>query len=300
MEPSWFCIDSEGQSAFTDTAMKKLEISAIAKALEAKSRVLVGHNLFTDLIFIYKTFIGSLPDTVVEFQQKVNELFPLVIDTKYMATQENLLNSRQASSLQDLHENLKSQQNPKIRLAEGFEGYETRHALHEAGYDSWLTAQIFLKISAKLQAGLPVRDLYIDRTQLDNPGPEAASLVDGMSSDGGEEEDGGVKLDLSLDMNQKAANRFHAFSAGSPVKKKAKVTNVMDTDIEDDMRASLSLDGLKPSDEPRTVAGDWKTFIAPMRSPFWGLYANKLRVYGTDTEICDLKTPDPHAECRAQ
>ncbi|KFY87214.1 hypothetical protein V498_07252 [Pseudogymnoascus sp. VKM F-4517 (FW-2822)] len=277
--PTWFCVNSDGQSAFIDTSLKKLELSSLSKALTAKSRVLVGHNLFTDLIFLYRTFIGDLPPTVTEFQEKIHALFPMVIDTKYMATREALVGSRQSSSLQDLHQDLKSQRTPQICLLEEFRSYQNRHLLHEAGYDSYLTAQIFLKLAAKLDGGRPNRS---DVTHAVDSLRASTGSTGSTSSD----EDGGVLLDLPLNA-PRSANRFQVLSEASPVKKKARQASLLDSDIEDDMTGSppLGQDGAVNMLADATCGND---FVPPLTAPFWRVYANKLRVYGTLDEVCEL------------
>lgn len=54
--------------------------------LKESRPILVGHNCFMDLIFFYQGFIGPLPDTVEAFQTVIHGLFPIVVDTKYLAT----------------------------------------------------------------------------------------------------------------------------------------------------------------------------------------------------------------------
>ena len=54
--------------------------------LKSNQPVLVGHNLFTDLVYFCRCFFGPLPERVEDFQVLAHELFPTVIDTKYMAT----------------------------------------------------------------------------------------------------------------------------------------------------------------------------------------------------------------------
>ncbi|KFY06733.1 hypothetical protein V492_07795 [Pseudogymnoascus sp. VKM F-4246] len=281
--PNWFCVNSDGEAAFIDTSIKKVELSSISKALTAKSRVLVGHNLFTDLIFLYHTFIGDLPPTVTEFQEKIHALFPTVIDTKYMATREALVDSRQSSSLQDLHQDLKSQHTAQICLPEGFRSYQSRYKPHEAGYDSYLTAQIFLKLAAKLDVGRRNRSNTIHT--VDSLAP-CSGYADIISSD----EDGGVPLNPRPGA-LRSANRFDILSEVSPVKKKARQANLMDSDIEDDMTGSppLGHDGAVGASTDAALAND---FVPPLTAPFWRVYANKLRVYGTLDEVCDLDGGD--------
>lgn len=56
--------------------------------LKSHRPVLVGHNIFTDLVYFCRRFFGPLPERVEDFQILAHELFPTVIDTKYMATHE--------------------------------------------------------------------------------------------------------------------------------------------------------------------------------------------------------------------
>jgi poly(A)-specific ribonuclease len=113
----------------------KNTIQSLLKALKSKPRVLVGHNLFIDLIFIYQTFVGTLPDKVTEFNKRIHELFPKVFDTKYLATQAGS-SMRTKSGLKDLCDDLKTRQNPFIALAERHVAYGVQSREHEAGYDS--------------------------------------------------------------------------------------------------------------------------------------------------------------------
>jgi hypothetical protein len=43
--------------------------------IENKS-VVVGHNVFQDLVFVYSQFLGGLPETVEEFSSTISEIFP--------------------------------------------------------------------------------------------------------------------------------------------------------------------------------------------------------------------------------
>lgn len=48
--------------------------------------VLVGHNVFTDLVYFYRSFVGPLPETLEDFCAEIHDLFPRIVDTKYLAT----------------------------------------------------------------------------------------------------------------------------------------------------------------------------------------------------------------------
>lgn len=75
--------------------------------------ILVGHNIFTDLVYFCRCFFGPLPDTVEEFQVMVHDLFPVIVDTKYLATHD-CGSVNPPSSLVELNEDLSHLWNPKI------------------------------------------------------------------------------------------------------------------------------------------------------------------------------------------
>lgn len=58
----------------------------LKERLKFRRPVLVGHNLFTDLIYFCRCLFGPLPDFVEDFQAMAHDMFPVLMDTKYMAT----------------------------------------------------------------------------------------------------------------------------------------------------------------------------------------------------------------------
>lgn len=81
-------------------------------------------------------FIGSLPGTVVDFQQTMHALFPRIADTKYLATHgQNSMHSR--SNLSELLAPYKAVHVPLIVLHEAHTAYGgATNKSHEAGFDS--------------------------------------------------------------------------------------------------------------------------------------------------------------------
>ena len=101
-------------STWVDVERVKNDFEELRKRLQGRPTVLVGHNLFLDLVNFYQCFFGKLPDTVEDFGAKIHELFPLVIDTKYMASA--LQEDRAAKSgLEELDEALGKMRVPNIR-----------------------------------------------------------------------------------------------------------------------------------------------------------------------------------------
>ncbi|KAF3044543.1 hypothetical protein E8E11_002706 [Didymella keratinophila] len=113
--------------------------------------VIVGHNMFTDIVYLYRTFVGPLPDTLEAFNEKLHELCPRIVDTKYLATHdEGDLNA--SPTLEEIAKGLQKQHRPTIVTHEDHAKYNGLEAFHEAGYDSLLTATIMLRLAAKLGA----------------------------------------------------------------------------------------------------------------------------------------------------
>lgn len=101
-EPVWINV-AEVKETFAKTTER------IAK----NGTILVGHNVFTDLVNFFQCFFGELPDRVEDFQNRVHEVFPLVIDTKYMATADHII-SHAKSGLEDLDAELSTVKEPVI------------------------------------------------------------------------------------------------------------------------------------------------------------------------------------------
>lgn len=85
----------------------------VKQRLQKNRPVLVGHNLFTDLIYFCRCFFGPLPDRVEDFQAMAHEMFPVLMDTKYMATH-NCGSINPRSSLQEINDSLAKQPTPAI------------------------------------------------------------------------------------------------------------------------------------------------------------------------------------------
>lgn len=126
--------------------------------LRDTKKTLVGHNCFYDLVHIYQSFYGELPAALADFKSAWTQLFPLVVDTKYLGETCEILEASQAPGvLQTLcdHMALKtSLQWPlDISQAYGLPPHFDKHVLtpegsqgstHDAGYDAFLTALLFI------------------------------------------------------------------------------------------------------------------------------------------------------------
>lgn len=287
--------------------------------LDGRPRPVVGHNMFLDLIYLYQTFIGQLPDKVEDFASRIKEIFPVVIDTKYVATHE-CGDINPMSSLQQLAEQLDEQEKPVMRTHEDFNKYDEYIAHHEAGYDSLLTAKVAIRLSAKLE---------VDRRSGEEDGKDAPS----SSDDDGQ---GGVAVGAD---GQAAESRTMLSSAMETVRNKIvvpvgkTVTAIKSTakpqkqeqtsrfahttafdglqgDDTDDAEEDkvLQFDDLPTTTETEDTSTGWsqasndqdqvwteQKWVAQRLMPrwsstFWSEYGNRLRVFGTQESICMLET----------
>lgn len=69
--------DVDGNAVWFDPEKVRREFEQLQKSFREKPVILVGHNLFTDLICFYQMFLGPLPETVEDFGRVINCLFPV-------------------------------------------------------------------------------------------------------------------------------------------------------------------------------------------------------------------------------
>ncbi|KAJ9209226.1 hypothetical protein DTO166G4_9170 [Paecilomyces variotii] len=279
--------------------------------LLANRPVLVGHNLFTDVIYFCSCFFGSLPERVEEFQELVHGLFPVLIDTKYMATHEcGSINP--ASSLSEINDSLKDVKKPSIVVDPTHNKYEGQKLHHEAGYDSLLTAQVFIKLSSQLRNGgipmdpraksfVPKRDIYTEMSELSlDSSASCASSTSGNSS---------------VEMTGKTSRKDRPAQKPVDWQQREEVTRIRSAfahrtkydlltdlaeEIEDvpESEIPVSANPLAGPTEPQLLAFEDEEAIAQkvkdgeliprFGASFWKVYGNKLRVFGTEERVCVL------------
>ncbi|KAA8907339.1 CAF1 family ribonuclease-domain-containing protein [Sphaerosporella brunnea] len=123
----------------------------VIDAIRESKVPVVGHNLFGDLVHLYRTFVGKLPGSVEEFAAAIHGDFPVICDTKYIATCEGGITGM-ASSLQTLNDTLSALTYPSISLHIEHQLGSSTH--HNAGFDSFNTAKVLLKLMTLYQCHL--------------------------------------------------------------------------------------------------------------------------------------------------
>lgn len=301
-----------------------LRFAELCKTLKDKRTVLVGHNLFLDLIYFYTFFFGPLPDRVEGFQKTIAQLFPLVFDTKYLADKINDNSPLYKSSLQEIDQELSKLPVPIIETPLGHSKYLSDSPFHEAGFDSFTTAKVLIRLSARIEG--------------ETKGDESPSSEEEIYYSASE--DGNLPSDLNDLLTRKSISDEDAlkrrkqiarvFQKRAAIKTPAETQAAIETPSETqdalDRQAALFRDlGLddqesrsetqtnnRPlmSNNPYALLEDLSlnsdvepnsahvvaasipvvhTMMPAGGSSFWIRYGNKLRVNGTVEEVCVIK-----------
>ncbi|KAL8935957.1 MAG: hypothetical protein Q9216_005173 [Gyalolechia sp. 2 TL-2023] len=278
------------------------EFTSLREQLRGQSTVLVGHNLFLDLIYFHACFFGPLPDKVEDFQRTIHELFPRIIDTKYLATHNVDDPALARSSLEELSERLSKQAHPVIELHPQHSKYAFEKFAHEAGFDSYLTAQILIRLSATLDSS----GIHLGENTdgpLDNDDESYFTPPEARSPDEG---GGGVVIDVNAlpahllqPKNDSSLSRvqpsYISPQARSTFSHATAFDLLGDIPMDEDL-ITLTLQPEKTErpkskkQEKRKKRADKEIGrrIPAWESSFWGVYGNKLRVNGTVEGVCDV------------
>lgn len=298
---TWFSEESDKHPELSQKDVDK-KFEEVKATLKHKEHIIVGHNLFTDLVCIYKTFIGPLPTSVEAFQERIHSLFPIVIDTKYLATDgHGSMSTVMRKSLAELLEPFKTIHTPLVLLHEQHTSYgPSSGKAHEAGFDStylsinihchankfagWMTAELFIKLSSQIYADRKRYETF--DSDSDDSRPYYLAEQGFISED---ESGGGAKLSADSseeDLLDKPAQSTAASKPSSENFPPAWHSKQLQTlNISDNNPYSVLQDGVEGGADEES---DTTQRIPSMGSSFWDLYANKLRVNASDKGVCVL------------
>lgn len=119
----------------------------ILELLILNKKPIVGHNLTMDLILVISQFVEPLDDDYSSFKMLCKSLFPLIYDTKYIATvilDLDTLGNNQ-TRLQDLYCQLKeSDEMSKVQVNYINKPKDDKELAHQAGYDAYMCGYSFI------------------------------------------------------------------------------------------------------------------------------------------------------------
>lgn len=206
-----------------DEPVKAL-LEDLVRKLKERRKVLVGHNCMVDIMFLYKMIIGDLPETLQEFKDRVHAMFPAIIDTKFLSSCFSEKHGRLALGEVEKDLSLEAGLFPHMYMSTEFNRYVNNSWLHEAGYDSYITAIVAIKMATKLQRDGSRRKNDHDRQQQE----VADAAISAPPSFGGRGENAAAtgSVDQTIETGPEASLQNHdlhslAGSNSSPVQKES-------------------------------------------------------------------------------
>lgn len=120
--------------------------SNVFKLLVELKKPIVGHNILLDLMFMHKLFYKPLPRRYCDFKTEINNLFPIIYDTKYISNQvKEKYEIQVLNSLGSLYCHFSNLAKTFPHIADYTNN--TSKNFHNAGWDSYCTGYIFLKMA---------------------------------------------------------------------------------------------------------------------------------------------------------
>jgi hypothetical protein len=113
----------------------------VFEAICDSEKRIVGHNLCYDLLFLFNSFVGSLPGTLGEFKAKLHARLPHIWDTKLLATASERFPETALKPLYDATR--KMDDAVEFHFALRFDKYDFEDKCHEAAYDAFITGICF-------------------------------------------------------------------------------------------------------------------------------------------------------------
>ncbi|KAI8092212.1 ribonuclease H-like domain-containing protein [Gilbertella persicaria] len=132
----------------------KLNFRAVIELIKKANCPVVAHNAAFDILHTVDQFWQYLPNHIEEFKKVANDMWPNIVDTKYLAeyhpSLRSCFNTSVLGSLYNtVYEELK-EAGQQVVMEQGFERYvgAENEVAHEAGYDAYMTGVIYLAFMA--------------------------------------------------------------------------------------------------------------------------------------------------------
>lgn len=147
-------------------------LSLVLQELSRARKLIIGHNMLLDLLFVIRQFFRPLPPHFHDFKKIVRELFPLLLDTKYLCTNGELKVHVYSSVLGHVFDAVNKEpfKLPEVKCTFEEHKYSNQEMKqHDAGYDAYLTGLCFLGLTSFFKVDLnnltqdPVLKAYFNR-----------------------------------------------------------------------------------------------------------------------------------------
>lgn len=127
--------------------------SKIIKHISNSKKLIVGHNMLLDICHIVNRFCWPLPADYWEFKEMVHQLFPRLIDTKYMCSAYPFRDLIPSSVMNHMVTRLREPPFGFVEAVAANSDYsysKDNDKAHEAGYDAYMTGLSFISLTTYL------------------------------------------------------------------------------------------------------------------------------------------------------
>lgn len=124
----------------------------VLELLAASGKLIVGHNMLLDIMHLLYQFVDDLPQNYNEFKSMVRAAFPCLVDTKVLASDNQIKDSFATTALGLLLKQLRCRPScvPPVESETGY-GYNLDQAkFHDAGFDAFVTGMCLLGLCHQL------------------------------------------------------------------------------------------------------------------------------------------------------
>lgn len=147
----------EEQKQETDLYNEAFGFTNIIRLLSTSKKPLIGHNMFLDLFHSVTNFFSDAPDDLAEFKSLITTLFPLIFDTKLIASMQPLSSHAPHTGLQNLTECIGSGlPSIKLEIDQAVDNHDINEEdelkFHNAGFDALSTGKCFISLVTCLQS----------------------------------------------------------------------------------------------------------------------------------------------------
>uniref|UniRef100_A0A182NHZ9 Poly(A)-specific ribonuclease RNA-binding domain-containing protein n=1 Tax=Anopheles dirus TaxID=7168 RepID=A0A182NHZ9_9DIPT len=150
-------LDAERRAKENEDLETKVGLSLVLQELSKARKLIVGHNMLLDLLYVLRQFFKPLPADYQEFKKFTREYFPYLLDTKYLCTNAEIKVHVNSSVLAHVYDAVSKEpfSIPTVHPELPDHQYSVEdEKQHEAGYDAYLTGLCFLGLVSRFKANL--------------------------------------------------------------------------------------------------------------------------------------------------
>ncbi|XP_042907061.1 poly(A)-specific ribonuclease PARN isoform X1 [Parasteatoda tepidariorum] len=125
----------------------------VVEHISQSKKLVLGHHMYLDILHTIHKFFYPLPESLQEYKEMLQLVFPNLIDTKHLASSDRVRPFLENTHLGDLFKSIqgKAFDLPEIETEVKFKGYELSCSnYHEAGFDAFITGVSLIGLTRKI------------------------------------------------------------------------------------------------------------------------------------------------------